>query len=136
MHLLHGARAGVYRPAGIRDALWPVHGPAEIGLYTVNGPCYNNLATEMLLLLTDIIPVTTVAPWRSLEWQGVFVVFFQKDFIKMLRLLQWIFLGHCHKWKIIKTINLVTSEDDKVPSGHRYILQCEHCGDIKSREYY
>lgn len=52
----------------------------------------------------------------------------------MLRLLQWIFLGHAHKWKTIKEIASLRTKpghpDVIVAKGSAYIQQCEHCGKL------
>jgi hypothetical protein len=47
----------------------------------------------------------------------------------MINLLRYIFLGHVHKFKIIKEIE-VYREDDK-SKWTRYYLQCEKCGMMK-----
>jgi hypothetical protein len=50
----------------------------------------------------------------------------------MLRLLQLIFLGHIHKWKIIKENPLIRRDiDTPDQTGINYVLQCEHCGTLK-----
>lgn len=49
----------------------------------------------------------------------------------MLCLLQLIFLGHFHKWKVIETNNLTINSEVK---GRRYIQQCEHCGKVIKRD--
>lgn len=56
----------------------------------------------------------------------------------MLRLLQWLFYGHvhkCHKWKIIKQERVEWEEVFRNGSSGgvcpRYILQCEHCGELR-----
>jgi uncharacterized protein CbrC (UPF0167 family) len=43
-------------------------------------------------------------------------------------ILEMIFIGHVHKWIIIKNSPL-TSDTGAI--GDRYILQCIHCGNIK-----
>ncbi len=44
-------------------------------------------------------------------------------------------LGLCgHKWKILHEVSLISDERDKIPYGTKYILQCEHCGDIKAKK--
>lgn len=50
----------------------------------------------------------------------------------MLRLFQWLFLGHTHKWKIINQVRLNWS-DGYGEEGlcTRYTLQCEICGNMK-----
>ena len=45
----------------------------------------------------------------------------------MIRLIQLLFFGHIHKWKIIdkRRLDYVSDFCD------RYTSQCEHCGKIK-----
>lgn len=44
------------------------------------------------------------------------------------------FLGFCfHKWNIIERMNIVNKSGD-IPDGYIYILQCEHCGEVKRRK--
>lgn len=53
----------------------------------------------------------------------------------MIRLLQWLFTGHIHKWKTIADNPLRVSEGSRqVALGHRYVQQCEHCGTIAQRD--
>lgn len=56
----------------------------------------------------------------------------------MIRLLQFIFLGHAHKWKIIREVKLVYAADPEAGTGahegRRYDLQCERCGDVRKRD--
>ena len=54
----------------------------------------------------------------------------------MIRLLQLLFLGHIHKWKIIRTTQIYDEPDDELPYGTRYDLQCEHCGKITIKKTY
>ena len=49
----------------------------------------------------------------------------------MLELLQKLFIGHIHKWKII---NEVRCGDGCGSAWNRYYLQCEHCGNIKIKD--
>lgn len=43
-------------------------------------------------------------------------------------------LGLCeHKWKIIHNINIFENASDEIPCGTKIVLQCEKCGDIKTR---
>lgn len=49
----------------------------------------------------------------------------------MWKLLQLIFIGHSHKWKIIKQTDVTFDNGCK---GTRYYLQCEHCGTIKCKD--
>lgn len=42
-------------------------------------------------------------------------------------------LGLCdHQWVIIKEVRVFESEHDDRPIGDKYILQCSHCGNIKT----
>jgi len=49
----------------------------------------------------------------------------------MIRLLKWLFIGdgHLHKWEIIDTLK-VENQDTRI-RWTRYVLQCDHCGDLK-----
>jgi hypothetical protein len=49
----------------------------------------------------------------------------------MMRLLKFLFTGdfHHHKWKILKIIHLIDARGNS--EGHKYHLQCEHCGNLK-----
>lgn len=49
----------------------------------------------------------------------------------MLRLLQWLFVGHVHRWKILENRSLANGSGS---TGSRYILQCEACGDVCKRD--
>ena len=55
----------------------------------------------------------------------------------MIRLLQLLFLGHVHKWKIIKTGRYVdyagftVGGKDVSAQGTFYTQECEHCGKLK-----
>lgn len=55
---------------------------------------------------------------------------------KMIWLLQLFIFGHVHKWKIIKDGSLHVNDEcgRTVKTGQRYILQCEHCGNIKKKD--
>ena len=50
----------------------------------------------------------------------------------MLRLLQWLFVGHVHKWSTLETRKLSTTDGSE--TGVRYIQQCDHCGIVKKRD--
>lgn len=39
-----------------------------------------------------------------------------------------------HRWDILRCIRVFEKETDQLPTGHRYILKCEKCGDLKQRE--
>ena len=57
----------------------------------------------------------------------------------MIRLLQILFLGHAHKWKIIKEAPLVHEQygyqkEPLVSRGTRYVLQCEGCGKLHQKD--
>lgn len=53
----------------------------------------------------------------------------------MLRLLQLIFFGHVHKWKILNEVPLQRWPgrigEGKPWTGTNYILRCEDCGKLK-----
>ena len=51
----------------------------------------------------------------------------------MLRLLQWLFLGHVHKWKVIKegSVSWESTKNSDSAKWTRYVLQCEICGNMK-----
>lgn len=51
----------------------------------------------------------------------------------MIRLLQWLFTGHVHKWKTIDKAKL-WGECKERPIGAMYIQQCEYCGLVKRRD--
>lgn len=55
----------------------------------------------------------------------------------MLRLLQFVFFGHIHHWKILRHTQL-NDWDSKTGQilgrGQRIVLQCERCGNVKSRD--
>jgi len=53
----------------------------------------------------------------------------------MIRLLKWLFTGdaHLHKWRVLKEGELIRTKDGSF-AGFYYVLQCEHCGDIKFKE--
>lgn len=51
----------------------------------------------------------------------------------MIKLLSFIFTGCGHKWKIIDTIKVFERGHNERPIGTKYILQCEHCGNVKSK---
>ena len=48
----------------------------------------------------------------------------------MIRLLKWLFYGdaHLHKREIISERVMTNDKQDWV----RYVLQCKHCGDLKT----
>lgn len=53
----------------------------------------------------------------------------------MIRLLQWLFLGHVHKWKTLEKRELRQTYGGKVDSvGTRYIQECETCGIVVKRD--
>lgn len=51
----------------------------------------------------------------------------------MLKLLQLIFVGHFHKWKILRETRLST-RDLPPRHGTRFYLQCEKCGMIRNKD--
>lgn len=57
----------------------------------------------------------------------------------MIRLLQMLFWGHAHKWKIIKEGKLRHEQHGYssapiVSTGTRYVLQCETCGKLHQKD--
>jgi len=49
----------------------------------------------------------------------------------MIKFLWRLIVGGCnHKWKIIDTADVTAYGLDK---GRLYVLQCEHCGEIKTQ---
>ncbi len=52
----------------------------------------------------------------------------------MIRLIQLLFFGHIHKWKIIDKLRVDYETDFSKGSCDRYTLQCEHCGNIKVKD--
>jgi uncharacterized protein CbrC (UPF0167 family) len=54
----------------------------------------------------------------------------------MLELLYRIFVGHNHTWQIICTTDIYAKDNDTMPRGKRYTLQCIHCGEIKIKKDY
>lgn len=50
----------------------------------------------------------------------------------MVRLFQWLFFGHVHKWKTIETRELHVAETKS--RGSRHIQQCEKCGIVVKRD--
>ncbi len=59
----------------------------------------------------------------------------------MWRLLQYIFIGHVHKWTIIQKNKLYRDIDthqetlQKLPTGDQYIIRCETCGKMKAYKF-
>lgn len=51
----------------------------------------------------------------------------------MFGLFSWLLTGCLHKWKIIETVNVFEREHNERPIGAKYIMQCEHCGNLKSK---
>jgi len=56
--------------------------------------------------------------------------------VKMIRLLTWLFMGHCHKWEEVAVNRLVLTGrgGEAVANGEEYILRCKHCGNMKKYE--
>lgn len=51
----------------------------------------------------------------------------------MLRLLAWLLFGHIHKWNLHKECVVSEMYEGRVARKYdRYIMQCEHCGNVKS----
>jgi len=48
----------------------------------------------------------------------------------MIRLLQWLFLGHIHKWSIKEEIE-IWAPGKEIPSGKLYAQVCDKCGKLK-----
>lgn len=51
-------------------------------------------------------------------------------------MIQWLRekLGLCsHKWTIIRTVGVYDKINDRLPYAYEYILQCQHCGNIKNK---
>lgn len=49
----------------------------------------------------------------------------------MIEFFQRLFLGHAHKWEIVKEGRFV---DDGRICGYYYIMKCPHCGKIKQEK--
>lgn len=56
----------------------------------------------------------------------------------MIRLIQWLFLGHIHKWEKVSESELniidpyaVTENRRVVAKGKRFVTRCEKCGSYK-----
>lgn len=47
-------------------------------------------------------------------------------------LIKFCWLGHIHRWKILKEVELLDTDRDRI--GTRYHLQCEKCGDVVLRQ--
>lgn len=46
-------------------------------------------------------------------------------------------LGLCnHQWVILSSSRVFEFESDSRPIGENIILQCKHCGDIKTKKTY
>lgn len=56
----------------------------------------------------------------------------------MWRLIQLIIYGHIHKWKTLEKLKIYHPEHKPgdLPSGDRYIQQCEICGKVQKRNLY
>ena len=50
----------------------------------------------------------------------------------MIRLIAFLFTGCWHKWVLKETITIREKGLDH-PYGYTYVLQCEHCGNIKGK---
>ena len=50
----------------------------------------------------------------------------------MTHLLQWLFVGHIHKWKNLSQHTLVNVQGHA--TGAVYIQQCEYCGIVARRD--
>lgn len=49
----------------------------------------------------------------------------------MLKLIHYLFYGHCHKWKIIDKYSVLPARGGDIPIATDFILRCEKCGNIK-----
>jgi len=47
----------------------------------------------------------------------------------MIWLVQWLWRGHAHKWKILSVHELSMIDSGRM--GRRFVLQCEKCGNLK-----
>lgn len=50
----------------------------------------------------------------------------------MMRLLQWLFVGHLHKWRTLSSHTLVNGKNEAF--GVVYVQQCEHCGTVRRKD--
>lgn len=50
----------------------------------------------------------------------------------MWRLIQWLLIGHCHKWKQIDKGKCKYDSDTTTRQGVVYTCQCETCGAIRN----
>lgn len=51
----------------------------------------------------------------------------------MIKYLRTLF-GLCdHKWEIINKISIFANNYDSMPYATKYVLQCEHCGNLKEK---
>ena len=54
----------------------------------------------------------------------------------MLKLLQLLFVGHAHKWKILEIKEYKWSNDfGEYGTGRNYYLQCEICGVVHRKRF-
>jgi hypothetical protein len=51
----------------------------------------------------------------------------------MIKLVSLLWSGCWHKWKIVNDEVVDYSNEWSNGRAHRYTLQCEHCGNIKTR---
>lgn len=49
----------------------------------------------------------------------------------MLKVLVFLWSGCWHKWSVAKAYRFFEREDDRIPLGTAYDLQCDRCGNIK-----
>ncbi len=49
----------------------------------------------------------------------------------MLKLFQLLFIGHVHKWTILRHGAMKDLDYDGTRIGTVYELQCQHCGNVK-----
>ena len=51
----------------------------------------------------------------------------------MIKLIGFLFSGCWHKWKIINKVVINYDHEWSSGTAPRYTLQCEHCGNIKTK---
>lgn len=49
----------------------------------------------------------------------------------LTKLWRFLFGGCDHKWKVIHAVNVFDTAQSELPSGYKYHLQCEKCGELK-----
>lgn len=51
----------------------------------------------------------------------------------MIKLIVFLFSGCWHKWKVIKEEHVCYKTEISSGEATRYVMQCEHCGNIKAK---